>query len=230
MNRIHSTAIIGPEVQIGDGNVIGPNAVVIGKVIIGDDNWIGPNAVIGTPGEFKGGQHPVAWEGELSEATVEIGSRNIVREFVTVQAGTFSGTRVGNNCYFMTKSHIPHDGQIEDDVTISCSALIGGHSVVQNGANIGLGTVVHQRTVIGAKAMIGMGSVITKDVLPCSLVYGVPARLRGGNLVGMERSGLSAEFAQLIANALMNENLEALSELIPHEIQRFEDAVLNLKS
>jgi len=230
MNRIHSTAIIGPEVQIGNGNVIGPYAVVIGKVIIGDDNWIAPNAMIGTPGEIRGSHHPSAWDGDSSEATIEIGSQNVVREFVTVQSGTTRGTRVGDNCYLMTKSHIPHDGQIEDDVTISCSALIGGHSIIQHGATIGLGTVVHQRTVTGAKAMIGMGSVITKDVLPYSLVYGAPARLRGGNLVGMDRSGISTEFAQLIADALINGNIEALNSLIPREIQRFESAVSSLKS
>jgi UDP-N-acetylglucosamine acyltransferase len=230
MNRIHSTAIIGPEVQIGDGNVIGPYAVVIGKVLIGDGNWIGPNAIIGTPSQMRGYPHPTSWDGDECEVGIEIGNGNIVREFVTIHTGTTQITRIENGCYFMTQAHVPHDAQIENDVTLSNSVQIGGHTVVQNGANIGLGSVVHQRTVIGAKAMIGMGSVITKDVLPYGLVYGAPARLRGGNLVGMDRSGISTEFAQLIADALIDGNIEALNSLIPHEIQRFESAVLSLES
>lgn len=230
MNRIHSTAIIGPDVQIGEGNVIGPNAVVTGKVIIGDGNWIGPCAIFGTPPQMRGYLHLASWDGDECDSGIEIGNGNVIREFVTIHSGTTQVTRIANGCYFMTQAHVPHDAQIENDVTLSNSVQIGGHTVIQSGANIGLGTVVHQRTVIGTKAMVGMASVVTKDVLPYSLVYGAPARLRGGNLIGMDRSGLSAELAQLIADALRDGSIEALNKLIPHEIQRFENAVLSLKS
>src|SRR5438105_9878108 len=40
-NRIHPTAVVGDAVDLGEGNVIGPYAVVLGPCRMGDDNWIG---------------------------------------------------------------------------------------------------------------------------------------------------------------------------------------------
>lgn len=39
-------------------------------------------------------------------------------------------TRIGNDCYLMTQLHVPHDAQIENDVTLSNSAQLGGHSII----------------------------------------------------------------------------------------------------
>ena len=60
-NKIHPTALIGPQVDMGTNNIIGPGTVIIGPCEIGDNNWIGPYSVIGTPGEYEGLQHPEAW-------------------------------------------------------------------------------------------------------------------------------------------------------------------------
>lgn len=225
MNTIHPTAIVDPTVKLGTGNVIGPYAVVLGNCEIGDDNWIGPHAAIGTPAQMRGGSHPATWSGEASVGRVVIGSRNVIREFSTVHVSTTGLTSIANGCYFMTQAHVPHDATIEDDVTLSNSAQLGGHTFIQAGANIGLGAVIHQRLVVGSRVMVGMGSVVTKHIPPYSMCFGSPARVRGGNIVGMERAGIDSGTATRIAVLLESGQLDELANLIPNETARFKEAV-----
>jgi UDP-N-acetylglucosamine acyltransferase len=224
VNRIHPTAIVESSVEMGSGNTIGPYSVILGNCVIGDDNYFGPHVVIGTPGEIRNASHPATWAGDADNSTTSIGNRNVVREFVTVQSGVTSGTRIGNDCYIMTKSHIPHDGQLEDNVTVSCSVMIGGHSVIQSGATIGLGSVIHQKLVVGALAMIGMGSVVTRDIPPFALVYGNPATIKGGNLVGMRRAGLEQLRIDQISSLLKENKLINMAQLAPAEYTNFTTA------
>lgn len=228
MNRIHPTAVIDPTVQLGKDNVIGPYAVILGDTTIGDGNWIGPHAAIGTPAQMRGGVHPTTWEGEPTAGRVVIGSRNVIREFATVHASTTGLTSIADDCYFMTQAHVPHDATIESGVTLSNSAQLGGHTIIQNGANIGLGAVIHQRTVVGTSVMVGMGTVVTKHVPPFSMFFGSPGRVRGGNVVGMERAGIEPDTARKIAEALTAGDLQSVALLAPIETGHFDAAVARL--
>lgn len=201
MNRIHPSAFIGPGVEFGENNVVGPLAVILGPTFIGHDNYIAPSAVIGAPGEMKNGPHPAAWEGELDGGGIHIGDRNIIREQVSIQAPAVGETRIGNDCYLMTKCHVPHDALLGDDVVVACSVLIGGHGRIGSGSNLGLGAVLHQGLVVGAGAMVGMGSVVTRSVPPYAMVYGSPARIRGVNSIGMQRKGIAESDIAVIAAA-----------------------------
>ena len=223
MNRIHETAIVGHGVVFGDGNVVGPFSVILGPCRIGDGNWIGPNVVIGTPGETRGGSHPAAWDGDEGVGPIEIGDRNVIREFATVQQGWVDATRIGDDCYIMTKAHIPHDGQLGDSVTVSCSVMIGGHTVIGSGANVGLGAVVHQKRVIGAGAMVGMGSVVTRDVPPFAMAYGSPAATRGANKIGLARAGFDEATVNAVDELLRQG--EDVSGLLPGEMRRFQESI-----
>jgi UDP-N-acetylglucosamine acyltransferase len=190
-NRIHPTALIGAGVELGDDNVVGPYTVIVGPARIGDGNWIGPHVSIGGPAEYRGGPHPVAWEGELDGAGVVIGDRNIFREFVTVQQGMHEATTLGDDCYLLARSHVGHDCQVHDVVTLTGAVVLGGHAHVGSWANIGLGTVVHQRSQVGPGAMVGMGSAVRKDIPPFTIAVGNPARVTGVNQVGLSRLGCS---------------------------------------
>ena len=229
MNNIHPTAIIDPTVQMGDGNTVGPYAVILGNCTIGDDNWIGPHAAIGTPAQMKSGPHPATWSGELADGAILIGSRNVIREFATVHSGTSATTSIGDDCYFMTQAHVPHDARIEDQVTLSNSAQLGGHTIIQVGANIGLGAVIHQRSLVGARAMVGMGSVVTKPLPPFAMCYGSPAKVRGGNVVGMRRAGVDESLIEGIVAALGGSDMDSLARLIPVEFANFQEALRTLE-
>lgn len=224
MNRIHPTAIVEPTVILGDGNTIGPYTVILGNCVVGDNNWFGPHVVVGTPSQMRKEFHPATWGGDESKSSIVIGSRNVVREFTTIQLGTHNTTTIGDDCYFMTQAHIPHDAVIEDEVTLSNSVQIGGHTIVQSGANIGLGAVVHQRIVVGSRSMVGMGSVVTKHVPPFAMFFGSPGRTRGGNAIGMQRAGVSPKLIDDIVEALTQNDLERLRVLAPEQFSRFSSA------
>ena len=225
MNQIHPTAVIGPEVKIGTGNTVGPYAVILGNTEIGDDNWIGPHVAIGTPAQIRGGEHPILWDGKSNEGRVRIGGRNVIREFSTVHAGSSVTTSVGDDCYIMTKAHVPHDCVIGNGVTLSNSVDLGGHIIILDGANVGLGAVVHQRLVIGERAMVGMGSVVTKNIPPYATAFGSPAVVRSANKVGMERAGLSPELIGEVSAALTSGDMVKLSTLVPEKIADFDRAL-----
>jgi UDP-N-acetylglucosamine acyltransferase len=192
-NQVHATAVIGPGVDLGEDNVIGPYAVVTGPCRIGDRAWIGAHAVIGAAAEVRGREPGLPWGGDTVDLGVEIGDDTTLREFTTVHRGTVRVTRLGSRCFVMNKVHVGHDSVIDDDVTLAASATLAGHVEVGAGANVGLASAVHQRRVVGAGAMVGMGAVVTRDVPPYATAFGSPARVRGVNEVGMARRGISAE-------------------------------------
>jgi UDP-N-acetylglucosamine acyltransferase len=188
MNSVHPTAVLGEDVQLGEDNVIGAFAVVLGPTRIGDGNWIGAHTVVGAPAEIRGIDHGGCHGGV--GAGVVIGSRNVIREHVTVHQGHFAGTSLGDDCYLMNRVYIGHDGVIGDRVTMASSATLGGHVHVGDAANLGMGVIVHQRRVVGGSAMVGMGAVVTRDVAPYAKAFGNPCRLRGANRIGMQREGI----------------------------------------
>ncbi len=190
-NQIHPSAVLGPGVELGENNIVGPFTVLTGPLLLGDDNWIGSGTVLGCPSEIRGGEHAAGWKERATGQGVVIGSRNVIREGVTVQVGSVGPTLVGDDCYLMTKSNVTHDVTLGNQVTVSAGVLIGGHSQVGDGATLGLNAVLHQFTVIGPGAMIGMGAVVTRHIPPFALAYGNPARVRGVNRVLLRRLDLS---------------------------------------
>ena len=199
-NTIHPTAVIGPGVVLGEGNVIGPFVVLAAGTRVGDRNWFGPGVVAGTPGQSRRHPHPAAWESSGETAfPLTIGDDNVFREYATLHAGTVRPTAVGSRCYVMNTANVAHDAVIDDDVTLTSAVQLGGHTVICHGANLGLGAVVHQFAVIGAGAMVGMGSVVLGSVPPWAITVGNPAAVRGVNVVGMTRAGHPAELAQAVA-------------------------------
>jgi len=229
MNRIHPMAIVDESVVLGTGNTIGPNAVISGNVRIGDNNWIGPHAVIGTPGQVRGNPHPTPWCGDVTSGGVVIGSDNIIREFATIHSSLGGLTAVGSNCYLMAQAHVPHDATVENDVTLCNSVHLGGHTIVQRGANIGFGTAVHQYTVIGAGVMIGMNTVVKGNVPPFALFFGNPGRIRDANVVGLRRMGYKDETISRISNIHKLGALDQLLEIFPKEMGMYLDAVATMQ-
>lgn len=193
-NVIHPTAMIHPKAKIGRDNCFGPQVFIGEFCEIGDSNKFEGFASVGTPAEHR---NFFNMPGRLV-----IGSNNVIREFTTINYGTYGVTKMGHHCCMLRGSHLSHDSVLEDMVNISCNVLIGGESLVMEGANIGLGAILHQRSIIGSYCMIGMGSVITKklDCSPGSTFVGNPAKFLKLNTVGLHRARISdAQLMQEIA-------------------------------
>lgn len=202
-NNIHKTAIIGSDVIIGENNTIGPHVVIEGKVSLGSNNIIGPNTMIsnnvkiGDHNRFVGnasigalGEMGTKGDIFVEDGCVQIGNHNVFREFMTINSPVRKKiTSIGNNGYFMARTHIPHDAEIKNNVVMATNSLVGGGSVVFDFAYLGLGSITHQWIDIGESAMIGMQAATTKHVPPFCIITGVPSRIFKFNRVGAERRG-----------------------------------------
>jgi UDP-N-acetylglucosamine acyltransferase len=171
-NIIHSTAIIGAGVALGNGNEIGPYSILYGPLKIGDDNWIGPHVTIGTPGQDT--RNP---RYDSTNAKIEIGNHNIIREYTAIQKPCYRDiTKIGNNVYIMQSVHVPHDAIIYDHVVITPMVVMAGIVNILEGATLSIGCSVHQYTVIGDYSIVAMGAAVTKNIKPFSrYIPGKPA-------------------------------------------------------
>lgn len=204
-NFIHPTAILEGDIRMGHGNRIGPNAVLKGNIEMGDYNIIDtgvyiennvrlgnknhlyPYVVVGSVGEMgaKGDVfNPEGWVNIHNEVTI--------REFSCVNSPFyFPETCISDKVYVMNKCYIAHDCFIGRGAILSAGVLLGGRCHVGEFSNLGLGATVHQRIHIGTRVMVGMQAVVTKDILPYSLIAGNPARIHRFNRLGAERGGMT---------------------------------------
>lgn len=194
--KVGPYSIIGPDVQIDAGSEIGPHVVINGPTTIGKDNTIYQFASIGEDPQDK------KYADELTR--LEIGDRNIIREFCTMHRGTQQDqgvTLIGDDNLFMAYTHVAHDCVVGNHVIMANGASIAGHVHVDDHAILGGFTLVHQFTQIGEFSFSAMGSAITQDVPPYVMVGGRPTRPHGINSVGMERNGKSPEVIRQIRKA-----------------------------
>ena len=176
---------IGPGVEIGDGTRIGPHCSVHGPTRIGRDNRIVGHAAIGGDPQDK------KYRGET--VSLEIGDRNLVREFVTFNRGTGDGggvTRIGSDNWFLAYTHVAHDCVVGNHCVFSNNASLAGHVHVGDHVILSGFAGVHQFCRIGAHAFIGMGAFVNGDVPPFLMVaQDKYARPRGINAEGLKRRG-----------------------------------------
>jgi len=180
--KIGAYTVIGPNVEINENVEIYSHVNIDGYTQIGSHTKIYPFASIGTdPQDLK-------FKGEKN--SLIIGSKNIIREYVTINPGTEGGggaTIVGNNCLLMISSHIAHDCKVGNNVVIANNVPLGGHAIIEDGVVIGGNSAVQQFTRIGRLAMIGGMTGVLKDVIPFGLSFGNRNYLKGLNLIGLRR-------------------------------------------
>ena len=189
-------AIIGPDVEIGDGTIVGPHAVVTGWTKLGSHNRIFQFASIGDAPQDK------KYAGEPTR--VEIGDRNVFREYVTVNRGTTHDkgiTRVGSDNLFMASSHVAHDCIVGSHCVFANLATLGGHVEVDDHVILAGFTGVHQFCKIGVHAFIANNTAVTRDVPPYVMAVGHPATPHSINATGLSRRGFTPEQVRNIKNA-----------------------------
>ena len=155
MAKIHATADVSPDAEIGEDTQIWHQAQVREGVSIGSECILG--------------------KGVYVDRDVKIGNRVKVQNYssiyhgVTIEDGVFIGPGV-----IFTNDRFPRavtpEGELKDDDDWDVSK-----SLVKAGASIGAGSVVLPGVTIGYSAMVGAGSVVTRDVLDYAVVFGNPA-------------------------------------------------------
>ncbi len=203
---IHPTAIVHPDARIGAGTVIGPYVTVGEHVRIGRDCRIGASAVIDGWTEIGDANEifPMASVGLIPQdlkfggerTRLVIGNRNVIREFATIHRGTAGGgglTRIGDHNLFMAYAHVAHDCHVGNETIFGNGATLAGHVVVEDYANVGAFSGVHQFCRVGSHAFIGGYSVVTKDALPFAKTVGNRARIYGLNTIGLVRRKFSPD-------------------------------------
>ena len=214
MSRVHPTAIvdaraeidgdvqigpycvIGAGVRIGKGCRVHSHAVISGRTTLGEGNVVFPFASIGdTPQDLK-------YKGEPSELL--IGNRNTIREYVSLNPGTTGGgmvTRVGDQNLLMMQCHIAHDCLLGDRNVVANGATLGGHVMIEDFVIVGGLVGIHQFVRIGTGAIVGAGSMVSKDVPPYCNATGDRAKLHGLNLEGLKRRGFDKTVIALLRKA-----------------------------
>jgi UDP-N-acetylglucosamine acyltransferase len=188
--------VIEKDVSIGEGTKIGPHVVIRQGTQIGKACQISQFASIGEAPQFSG------YKGE--KTFLQIGDRNIIREFVTLHRGTVKGkgrTVIGNDNFIMAYSHVAHDCQIGNQVIMANGATLAGHILIEDYAIVGGLVAIHQFCRVGAYAIIGGVSGVLMDIPPYTKAQGAPAKLFGLNSVGLKRANFSEEAIRALKKA-----------------------------
>lgn len=190
-------AVIGAGVRIDAGTWIGPHVVIKGPARIGRDNRIFQFSSLGDEPQDK------KYAGETTR--LEIGDRNTIREFVSMNRGTAQDggvTRLGNDNWIMAYVHIAHDCILGNNLVLANGTSLAGHVHVDDNVSFGGFTLVHQFVHIGAYAFTGHNSALTGDVPPYIMVAGSErTRPYGVNVVGLKRRNFTAEQIEAIRRA-----------------------------
>ena len=184
--EVGAYALIGAGVTIGARTTVGAHCVIEGNTRIGEDNRIWQFASIGAAPQDK------KYAGEPTG--LEIGNRNTVREFCTLNRGTAQDTgvtRLGDDNWIMAYVHVAHDCQLGNQIVLANSTQLAGHVHIGDWAVLGGFTGVHQFVRVGAHVMTGIASVLTKDLPPYIMCGGNPTAPHGINSEGLKRRGFT---------------------------------------
>lgn len=245
---IHPQAIVDPGARIGKGVQIGAFSVIGAGVEIGDDTWIGPHVVINGPTRIgrenriyqfcsigEGPQH-LGYKNEPTR--LEIGDRNIIREYCTLNRGTVGGggvTSLGHDNFIMAYCHVAHDCHVGNRTIFANGTSLAGHVTVGDQVIFGGFTMIHQFCRVGAHAMTGISTVTFKDIPPYLLVAGNTAVPHGLNVRGLKRRNFSEQSIEALRQAYklvyksglrLSEATEQLAQLAANpEVMHFLDFI-----
>ena len=202
---IHPLAVVSPQARLGAGVTVGAFATVEADVELGDFCTVASGAVVksgvmaGCHNEFA--EHSVVGGAPQHAARPEqvgkvvIGDHNVFREYVTIHKALKPGTAtvVGSHNYIMAGAHFAHDVTVGSNCICANNALLGGHVTIEDRAFVSGAVAVHQFCRIGRLAMVGGHARVVQDVPPYMLIDGQTGCVVGLNVVGLRRSGHSAD-------------------------------------
>ena len=212
--NIHPTALVAPEAELGEDVEVGAYAIVGAGVVVGANTRIGAHAVLEGPARLGADNQisPFASVGSAPQdkkykgepTRLEIGDRNVIREFVTLNRGTTKDegvTRIGDDNLFMAYAHVAHDCRVGSQCVLANNATLGGHVHVDDWVIMGGLSAVHQFCKVGAHAFIANNAAVTRDVPPYIMAVGQPAAAHSVNSEGLKRRGFTPEQIRNLRNA-----------------------------
>ncbi len=233
MSSIDPRAIVSPKAELAEGVIVGPYSVIEDGVKIGKGTWIGPHAVIKGPTTIGEGNkifqfasigdapQDLKYKGEPTR--LEIGDRNVFREFTTMNRGTVGGggvTIIGSDNLFMAFTHVAHDCRVGSRIVMANYATLAGHVELGDWVIMGGYSGTHQFTKVGAHAFIGNNAAVTRDVPPYVMAVGTPAVPHSINSEGLKRRGFTPEQIRNLKNAY---------RVLYRSDKKLDDAVAELK-
>jgi UDP-N-acetylglucosamine acyltransferase len=211
---IHQTAVISDSADIADDAEIGPYSVIGDRVSIGRRTQIGSHVVIKGPttiGEDNRiyqfcsiGDDPQDKKFAGEETRLEIGDRNTIREYCTINRGTAQDegiTSLGNDNWILAYVHIAHDCRVGSNTIFSNNATLAGHVHVGDWVIFAGFSGAHQFCHVGAHSFLGMFAGTSRDVPAYTMVAGQPATVRGINSEGLKRRNFTPAQVSNIKNA-----------------------------
>lgn len=228
--QIGAFSIIGAGVEIGNGTWIGPHVVINGPTRIGIENRIYQFSSLGEAPQHLGYKGEPTW--------LEIGDRNIIREYCTLNRGSVGGggvTRLGHDNFIMAYCHLAHDCQVGNRTIFANGTSLAGHVRVEDQVIFGGFTMIHQFCRVGAHAMTGISTVTFKDIPPYLLVAGNTAVPHGLNVRGLKRRNFSEQSIEALRQAYklvyksglrLSEATEQLAQMATNpEVRHFLDFI-----
>ena len=221
---IHPTAIIGPEVELGENVSIGAYSILEGKIKIGSGTKIAGHCVlkgsltIGKDNNFYQfcsiGEAPQDLSYNNEETFVEIGDRNTIREYVSIHRATLKEdrvTKIGNDNLLMAHVHIGHDCKIGDKCIFVNSMNLAGHVKIADKVTVGGNCGVTQFVSIGQGCYVGGASAVDRDIPSFCTAMGNRAKLKGINIIGLRRNGFSKNHISEVVDFFRTMEASALS-------------------
>jgi UDP-N-acetylglucosamine acyltransferase len=210
--RVHPSAVVSAEADVGDDVEVGPHAVLEGEVKVGAGCVLRPGVHL--IGPLTMGCHNVVYSGAVlgerpqhlrygGEPTrLVVGDHNVIREHVTIHRGTTASweTRIGSHNFLMAHSHVAHDCKIGDHCIIANGALLGGHCTLEDGVYLSGNCAVHQFVRVGRLALLSGVSATTKDIPPFIIQQRMNVVV-GVNVVGMRRAGIPTPHIDAVRRA-----------------------------
>lgn len=227
--KIHPSAIIAAGARLAPTVEIGAFSIIEDDVTLGENVCIGPHTVIRSHTEIgahsriyqfcsigEAPQHQ-AYAGEPTR--LQIGARNTIREYCTLNRGTAHGkgiTRIGDDNLIMAYAHIAHDCTLGNHIIFANGASLAGHVAIGDHAILGGFSLVHQFCNIGAHSITGISTICFKDVPPYIIAAKNPAKPYGINTTGLRRRDFSPSTLKNLRQAyrlLYRSNLDLKSAI-----------------
>lgn len=173
---IEAGCVIGKNCRVGAHSVLRANVVLYDDVVIGDNCLIQAGAVLGTDG--LGCEREA--DGTLikfpHQAGIRVGNNVEIGANCQIARGLFDDTIIEDGCKMNGLTFIAHNSHLSENVWITGDTMLCGSTYVDKNATIFSNVIVREQTHIGEGAIIGMGSVLTKNVPAGETWFGAPAK------------------------------------------------------